>query len=66
MGIALGRHPLDALIVTIAGRARCGAAGLILAAPVTAAVTRISTDLSDARTEAQQETRAAPAAAGAG
>jgi predicted PurR-regulated permease PerM len=50
-GAALGIHPLAVLVVTIAGGALFGAAGLILAAPVTSAITRISTDL-----------RAAPAA----
>jgi putative heme transporter len=49
MGAALGIHPLAVLIVTIAGGALFGAAGLILAAPLTSAVTRISADLSRAR-----------------
>jgi putative heme transporter len=49
MGAALGIHPLAVLIVTIAGGALFGAAGLILAAPITSAVTRISADLSRAR-----------------
>ncbi|HEX6010740.1 MAG TPA: AI-2E family transporter, partial [Geminicoccaceae bacterium] len=49
MGAALGIHPLAVLIVTIAGGALFGAVGLILAAPVTAAATRISADLSRAR-----------------
>ena len=49
MGAALGIHPLAVLIVTIAGGALFGAAGLILAAPITSAVTRISVDLSRAR-----------------
>jgi putative heme transporter len=47
-GAALGIHPLAVLIVTIAGGALFGAVGLILAAPVTAAVTRIALDLSSA------------------
>jgi len=51
MGAALGIHPLAVLIVTIAGGALFGAVGLILAAPVTAAATRISADLSRARAE---------------
>jgi predicted PurR-regulated permease PerM len=46
MGAALGIHPLAVLIVTIAGGALFGAVGLILAAPLTAAATRIAADLS--------------------
>jgi putative heme transporter len=49
MGAALGIHPLAVLIVTIGGGSLFGAAGLILAAPVTSAVVRISADLSRAR-----------------
>jgi predicted PurR-regulated permease PerM len=49
MGAALGIHPLAVLIVTIAGGALFGAVGLILAAPVVSAVTRISADLARAR-----------------
>jgi predicted PurR-regulated permease PerM len=49
MGAALGIHPLAVLIVTIAGGALFGSVGLILAAPVTSAVTRISADLARAR-----------------
>ena len=45
MGAALGIHPLAVLIVTIAGGALFGAVGLILAAPLVSAVTRISADL---------------------
>ncbi len=48
-GTALGIHPLAVLIVTIAGGALFGAIGLILAAPVTSAVVRISGDLRRAR-----------------
>jgi putative heme transporter len=48
-GSALGIHPLAVLIVTLAGGALFGAVGLILAAPLTAAVTRIAADLSRAR-----------------
>jgi predicted PurR-regulated permease PerM len=65
MGAALGIHPLAVLIVTIAGGSLFGAVGLILAAPVTTAVVRISADLSRARAEeerAQEETRPAPEA----
>ena len=53
MGAALGIHPLAVLIVTIAGGALFGAVGLILSAPLTAAATTISADLSRAR--AQEE-----------
>ena len=45
LGAALGIHPLAVLIVTIAGGSLFGAVGLILAAPMTSAVTRISADL---------------------
>ena len=51
MGTALGIHPLAVLIVTIAGGALFGTIGLILAAPVVSAVTRIAADLSRARAE---------------
>jgi predicted PurR-regulated permease PerM len=44
-GAALGIHPLAVLVVTIAGGALFGAVGLILAAPLTAAVTRIAADV---------------------
>jgi predicted PurR-regulated permease PerM len=47
-GAALGIHPLAVLIVTIAGGALFGAVGLILAAPLTSAATRISADLAGA------------------
>jgi putative heme transporter len=68
MGAALGIHPLAVLVVTIAGGALFGAVGLILAAPLTAAAVRISTDLARARAEEEQEEReqggeAAPEAA---
>jgi putative heme transporter len=49
MGAALGIHPLAVLIVTIAGGALFGTIGLILAAPLTSAITRISADLAKAR-----------------
>ena len=55
MGAALGIHPLAVLVVTIAGGALFGAIGLILAAPMTAAVTKISTDLARARAESEPE-----------
>jgi predicted PurR-regulated permease PerM len=48
-GAALGIHPLAVLIVTIAGGSLFGAIGLILAAPVTSAIVRISADLARAR-----------------
>jgi predicted PurR-regulated permease PerM len=48
MGAALGIHPLAVLVVTIAGGALFGAVGLILAAPLTSAATRITADLSRA------------------
>jgi putative heme transporter len=55
MGTALGIHPLAVLVVTIGGGALFGAVGLILAAPMTAAGTRISADL--ARARAKEEGR---------
>jgi putative heme transporter len=64
-GSALGIHPLAVLIVTIAGGALFGAAGLILAAPLTAAATRITSDLRRAReaeeSAGSQAAEAAPA-----
>jgi predicted PurR-regulated permease PerM len=48
-GAALGIHPLAVLIVTIGGGALFGAVGLILAAPLTSAATRIAADLSSSR-----------------
>jgi putative heme transporter len=59
-GAALGIHPLAVLIVTIAGGALFGAVGLILAAPVTSAITRISADLTRARADQAAEEEAAP------
>ena len=47
-GAALGIHPLAVLVVTIAGGALFGAAGLILAAPLTSAAVHIAADLSKA------------------
>jgi putative heme transporter len=61
-GAALGIHPLAVLVVTIAGGALFGAVGLILAAPITSAIVRISADLSRARAEAETAT-AEPATA---
>ena len=57
-GAALGIHPLAVLIVTIAGGSLFGAAGLILAPPITSAVTGIASDL--------RERRGAPAPAPGG
>ena len=50
-GAALGIHPLAVLIVTIAGGALFGTIGLVLAAPLTSACVRISSDLARARVE---------------
>ena len=61
MGAALGLHPLAVLIVTIAGGALFGTIGLILAAPLTSAVVRISADLAPARAEATPATGAGQA-----
>jgi predicted PurR-regulated permease PerM len=55
MGASLGIHPLAVLVVTIAAGALFGAVGLILAAPVVAAATRVSADLARARAEAEGE-----------
>ena len=48
-GAALGIHPLAVLIVTIAGGSLFGGIGLILAAPLTSAMVRISADVARAR-----------------
>jgi predicted PurR-regulated permease PerM len=56
-GAALGIHPLAVLVVTIGAGSLFGAAGLILGAPVTSAIVRISADLSRAR---QREAEAGP------
>jgi predicted PurR-regulated permease PerM len=58
-GATLGIHPLAVLIVTIGGGALFGAVGLILAAPLTAAATRIAEDLAANR---EPEPDPAPAA----
>jgi putative heme transporter len=55
LGAALGIHPLAVLIVTIAGGSLFGAVGLILAAPLTSAATRISADLASARAQTAEE-----------
>jgi predicted PurR-regulated permease PerM len=54
-GAALGIHPLAVLIVTIAGGSLFGTVGLVLAAPLTSAVTRIAGDLSAARRPIEPE-----------
>jgi putative heme transporter len=54
-GAALGIHPLAVLIVTIGGGALFGAVGLILAAPLTAAITKIAADMRAARKVAAPE-----------
>ena len=57
-GAALGIHPLAVLVATIAGGSLFGAVGLILAAPLTSAVTKISADLARARaTESAGDSR---------
>jgi len=53
-GAALGIHPLAVLIVTIAGGCLFGGIGLILAAPMTSAVVRISADIGRARAAAAE------------
>ena len=53
-GAALGIHPLAVLLVTIGAGSLFGVVGLILAAPLTAAATRIAADLSRARTEEER------------
>jgi putative heme transporter len=53
-GAALGIHPLAVLIVTIAGGCLFGTIGLILGAPLTSAIVRISSDLARARAAKSQ------------
>lgn len=48
-GAALGIHPLAVLIVTIGAGCLFGGVGLILGAPVTSAIVRISADLAAAK-----------------
>jgi predicted PurR-regulated permease PerM len=59
-GAALGIHPLAVLVLTIGGGALFGAAGLILAAPMAAAITRISADLSRSQKGADGSEDASP------
>jgi putative heme transporter len=56
-GAALGIHPLAVLIVTIAAGSLFGAVGLILAAPLTSAATRIAGDLAHSRSTPSSEVR---------
>lgn len=60
MGAALGIHPLAVLVVTIAGGALFGTIGLILAAPLTSAATRISADVAEARAAEAKSAGALP------
>jgi predicted PurR-regulated permease PerM len=53
-GAALGIHPLAVLVVTIAGGSVFGAIGLILAAPLTSAIVKISSDLARVRAAENQ------------
>jgi putative heme transporter len=62
-GAALGIHPLAVLVVTIAGGCLFGAVGLILAAPLTSAITRISADVAHARGESRDDAAPGPGAA---
>lgn len=48
-GAALGIHPLAVLIVTIGAGCLFGGVGLILGAPITSAIVRISSDLATAK-----------------
>jgi len=61
MGAALGIHPLAVLIVTIGAGALFGAAGLILAAPLTSAIVKITADLSRAQGDAKAPAEPDPA-----
>jgi putative heme transporter len=60
MGAALGIHPLAVLVVTIGGGALFGTVGLILAAPVTSAMVKISADLSRARAQQSEPGQPGP------
>ncbi len=60
MGTALGIHPLAVLIVTIAGGALFGTLGMILAAPLTSAIVKISGDLNEARAQGAPPPATAP------
>jgi putative heme transporter len=54
-GAALDLHPLAVLVVTIGGGSLFGMIGLVLAAPVTSAIVRITHDLAAARLAAEPE-----------
>jgi predicted PurR-regulated permease PerM len=58
-GAALGLHPLVVLVVTIAAGSLFGMIGLVLAAPVTSAIVRISRSLAVARVAAADAADAA-------
>ena len=60
-GAALGIHPLAVLIVTIAGGCLFGAVGLVVAAPLTSAATRIAHDLEGVRAAGEPAAAAQPA-----
>ena len=60
-GAALGLHPLAVLVVTIAGGSLFGMIGLILAAPITSAVTKILADLKQAQADTAGEEPASSA-----
>jgi predicted PurR-regulated permease PerM len=62
-GAALGIHPLAVLIVTIGAGALFGAVGLILAAPVTSALSHIAADHAAARAQATAAEARDPAGA---
>jgi putative heme transporter len=57
-GAALDLHPLAVLVVTIGGGSLFGMIGLVLAAPVTSAIVRITHDLAAARLAAGAEQEA--------
>jgi predicted PurR-regulated permease PerM len=61
-GAVLGLHPLAVLIVTIAGGCLFGTIGLVLAAPLTSAVVRITRDASAARAPAEPQGGPSPQA----
>ena len=62
-GAALGIHPLAVLVVTIAGGCLFGTVGLILAAPMVSAITRISADVAQAQEESREAAPPSPGAA---
>jgi predicted PurR-regulated permease PerM len=64
-GAALGLHPLAVLIVTVAAGAMFGTIGLVLAAPLTSAVVKISADIAAGREEEARRARGGAAAAAA-